>query len=209
MLRILYQWLLVGLLAPAYAQSTMDRAAQKATDSFLAALKIAEIPEGRKALHDGAWSSDARILQDRPIILDTKTLHDGMFDTDVPRVQGFRRLVEVKVQSQANTVLTTRYIVVSYKDRASGKWKVFDMRDLRGSSAEHEARAAGRDLNDTQYSKKQNNYRRYAYWLTFDGKIMEASKAYLTAIGINKEDPDPKWQDAEQDMAILRRMGAK
>lgn len=194
--------LLVGLGQIAYAQGKLDNTARKNADAFIAALKIAELAEGKQALRQTLWSADAYVLGDLPVVIDQRTLFEGMFDTDISGVRGYKRLIEAKVQSQARTTLTARYILISYKDRKSGAWRIFDFRDLAGSSIEHEIEATRRRLDDTQYSTKQFNYSSYAYWLTFGGKLNEAKQAHLLAATINQTQPAKRFSQTEHDDAL-------
>ncbi len=110
-----------------------------------------------------------------------------------------KRLMELKVQSQGNTTLTKRYLLISYKDRKSGAWKVFDIRD---SIPEREIEAARRDLGNTTYTKDQFNYQRYAYWLTFGGKLREAKKAHLASLEINNKQPEARFSKTTYDNSV-------
>jgi hypothetical protein len=155
---LLFIAVLAGLIQGAYGQTTVEADAVKNADSLLAALKIADIPEGRQAISAASW----RPLFSIPVVLDYTTLYQGMFETDVSGVQGYKRLLEFKVQSKARTVLTARYILISYKDRKSNTWKVFDVRDISGTTVENAIEAY-------RQSGKPS-----PYWLTLGGKLQEA-----------------------------------
>lgn len=195
--------LLLGISQVVYAQGKVDGGARKNADAFIAGLRIAELAEGKQAIRRTLWSADAYVFENLPVLIDQRTIFEGMFDTDIPGVKGYKRLIETKVQSQARTTLIARYILISYKDRKSGIWRAFDFRDLAGSSIENELEGTRRRLDDTQYSTKQFNYSSYAYWLTFGGKLNEARQAHLLAVSINQTQPDKRFSQAEQEDALL------
>jgi branched-chain amino acid transport system substrate-binding protein len=179
------------LRSEAPERSAVDPDAKAIVDRFISAVKIAgEVPEARQTVRELSW------VDIRPSgLIGEKTIYEGMFDTDIQGVKGYKRLIEAR--SQASVEVPARYVLVAYKDRTSGIWKVFDIRDLKGSDSGHEVEAVARDLENTQHVKKQVNYRRYAYWLAFDGKVEKAKQAYDTAIELNNADPDQNWAKYE------------
>lgn len=183
----------------------VDSNAVKNADSLLAAVKIAEIPEGVQAARAASWK-----IGKLPVLLDYTKLYEGMFDTDIPSVKGYKQLLEVKIQSEGSTSLTTKYILISYKDLKSGMWKVFDFRELKGTSIEQELEAAKRDLGDTTFMKDQFNYRRYAYWLMLAGELQEAKLASEKAIALNKIQPDPNFDsECSENIQIINAILGK
>ena len=164
-----------------------DAEAKAVADRFMAAAKIAnEVPAARQAIRALSWV-DIR----PPGLVGEKILYEGTFDTDIDGIQGYKRIIEAR--SQANAEVPARFVLVAYKDRLSGMWKVFDIRDLKGSDSAHEVEAAAGDLEKTESVTKQVNYRRYAYWLAFDGKVGKAKQAYDKAIELNNANPDQNW----------------
>ena len=185
----------VAIAAPVVpsVSGAVDPNAKAAADKFIASMKIAaEVPEAQQTVRQLSWAT----IRPTQIIGDT-TLYEGTFDTDVQGIKGYKRLIDAKARNQAGAEIAVRYVLVAYQDRSSGTWKVFDIRDLNGSNSDHEVEAAAAQLEDTQYGKKQLNYRRYAYWLAFDGKVGKAKQAYDKANELNKADPDPNWQKFE------------
>jgi hypothetical protein len=181
-------------LAASPASGPVDQGAKAVADKFISAAKIgSEVLEARQTIRQLSW-----VDIHPPELIGETTIYEGMFDTDVQGIKGYKRLIEAKVRSQSSTELTVRYVLVEYKDRASGIWKVFDIRDLKGSNSSHEVEETAKGLEDTSYGgKKQANYRRYAYWLAFDGKVGMAKQAYDKAIALNDADPDPNWAKFE------------
>jgi len=177
----------------AVVSGAVDADAKASADKFIGAMKIAsEVPEAQQAVRQLSWAA-IRPMQ----VLGETTLYEGMFDTDVDGIKGYKRLIDARTRNQAGAEVAVRYVLVAYKERGSGAWKVFDIRDLNGSSSDHEVEAAAADLENTKYGKKQLNYRRYAYWLAFDGKVGKAKQAYDKANELNKADPDQNWEKFE------------
>jgi hypothetical protein len=100
--------------------------------------------------------------------------------------------VQARIQSQGRTALETKYILISYQDRKSGQWRVYDFLELR-SSIEENLEYFKKKLGNTKISKDQFNYGHYAYWLMVSGKLEEAKQACHKAIILNSTDPDPDF----------------
>lgn len=165
--------LFLALSHGAHGQTSPETdAAAKNADTLLAALKIADIPEGRQVLSVAAW----RPLYEIPVVLEYTTLYQGLFDTDVPGVSGYKRLLDMKVQSKGRTVLTARYILVSYKDPKANAWKVFDVRDISGTTVEQ----------TIEFYRQRGQPS--SYWLTLGGKLKEAQQAMIARNWSDKPD---------------------
>jgi hypothetical protein len=179
----------IGYLVWAFATACYadaDSDAVKNADDFLASLKIFELPEGKEAVAKTSWSANLDAL---PVLLEQEKLFDGMFPTDAHGVNGYKRLIQAKVQSEGNTQLTEKYLLVSYSDQQTGKWKVWSIRKIGGIDVEYEINAARAHLGDTRYAPDQVNYRHYAYWLGLGGKILAAKQALETALAMDKLGP--------------------
>ena len=139
---------LVAVLVSNLCFAQANPEAAKNADAYLSALKIAEIPEGVQAAKQAAWKIDKL-----PVLQDYTKLYEGVFDTDVPNIKGYKRLVQAKIQSEGRTPLETKYILISYPDHKTLQWRVYDFRELKATSIEHEVEAAKRNLGDTKYIK--------------------------------------------------------
>lgn len=173
--------------------------AGKNADAYLAALKIIGIPEGARAAKQEAWSPVDR----PPILQDYTKLYEGIFDTDVPTIKGYKRLVQARIQSQDRTPLETNYVLVSYQDRKSGQWRVYNFLELR-SSIEEEVDSWKEELGNPKESKHQFDYGHYADWLMIAGKLEEAKQASEKAISLNTANPDPIFESATRCNERLR-----
>lgn len=109
------------------AQQT-DGQASKAADTFLSAVKIIELPEGKKMLVQEAWNWEGQPAH-YPVYSEAKTLFEGMFSTDVPEIVGYKRLVELKVLTESGGITVKHYMLISYKDKSLGTWKVLTFRE--------------------------------------------------------------------------------
>ncbi len=168
---------LSGLLILAFAtvcRADTNKDAAKNADDFLAALKIFELPEGKQAVAESSWTAN---LDELPVLLEQEKLFEGMFATDAPGIIGYKRLLRATVQSKGGAQLTEKYLLVSYEDRQSGRWKVWAFIKIGGIDVDHEIEAAKEAL------KAHSNYRNYAFWLAVGGKLLAAKQALTMAPG--------------------------
>lgn len=192
--------MLLTSISTAYGEE--NNQADAVVRGFLEAVNIIDLPEGKQMLLKYTWGIGEIKY---PEIISYKKLYGGTFDADAEGVKGYKQLLHMKLSSKGGTELNKRYIVLCYKDKTSGTWKVFEFRES-GDDAEYEALAAKKDLNDTQYSKAQYNYRRYGYWLMRAGKPSEARKAFKQAFDINTKDPDAKPIEFQKYVNITDRI---
>lgn len=192
-------------MLPAYSAEVVkkgvDAQASKDADRFLEGLKIADLPEGKQILKETSWH-----LKEIPILHGQKALFEGMFDTDMPNMKGYKRLLEVTVQSKAGTNLTKKHILISYKDKHSGTWKVLAFRE--SSDVEAAVKYFKEKLGDTSIFKDQTNYASYGYWTSLAGKLQESFEAYKRAADLNRADP-AKYSPQEvfdENVETIRRI---
>src|SRR5450759_600324 len=93
------------MLCTAICSGQIDPAASKMADTFLQGVKLIDMPEGKKMLDDTRWSDPNMDVKEYPAVTEAPTLFEGMFSTDVPDVQGYKRLVELKGMSKAGVPL--------------------------------------------------------------------------------------------------------
>ena len=190
------------LLTAITCSGQTDAAASKAADTFLTGVKLMELPEGKQMLAETIWEDLDR--RRYPVFTDASTLFEGMFSTDIPGLQGYKRLIELKALSEAGIPLVKRYILIAYKDNTSGKWKVLEFREAE--DLDHEARAAGkraagenpgtREFPDLHLTPDQFTYRDYGYWSLLAGKISQAKAAYQKASELNRQNPQDQRTDS-------------
>lgn len=172
---------ILTLATVCYAETNKD--AVKNADEFLAALKVLELPEGKQAISAASWSVNMDKL---PVLLEQEKLFDAIFQTDAPGIKGYKRLIQAKVQSKGGMQLSEKYLLVSYRGKQTGRWRVWEMREISGIDVDHEIDAAKTSLGDTKYVPDQVNYRNYGYWLALGGKILAAKQALETALAMDK-----------------------
>lgn len=162
----------------------VDAGAAETADRFLKAVKIVDLPEGQQLINETCWDG----LMEFPQMSEATTLFEGMFDTDLPGIKGYKRLSEIKVLSKAGISLTKRYLLVEYRDRHVNKWKVLGFTE--GVDLSHEVSASLSFLNDPAMPlSKQNRYRLYAHWLLMSGQINAAEKNFQEAANLNMAHP--------------------
>jgi hypothetical protein len=154
-------------LTRAYSAET-DSDAVKNADAFLSALKIMELAEGKQAVAETSWPG---YMDQLPVLLNANKLFDGMFATDAAGIIGYKRLVQAKIQSQEGGELTEKYLLISYRDKQSGRWRVWAFVKIAGIDVDHEIEAAREAL------KEYANYRNYAFWLGIGGRLLAAKQA--------------------------------
>ncbi len=188
------------ILFPAYAIAEVNLEASKSADTFLRAVRIIELTEGKQMLADVTWGLD----NDFPVFTESSTLFETMFNTDDPGVSGYKRVLEVKGISKASTQLFKKYLLIAYKDRISQNWKVFSLREI--ADAEYEAQESAKMLNETRFTTKSVNYRGYGYWLMMAGKIRQAYDAFKQASESNRINPS-KYSTQEEFDVFVKQVG--
>jgi hypothetical protein len=162
-------------------------AAREATEIFLKGVKLADLPEGKEMLAGVQWitgeADNGKNFYVRPRFTEATTLFEKLFDTDVPSVQGYKRLLEMKAVSEAGTPLLVRYIMIAFKDQHTKQWKVLGTGTDDSVDIDRQVAFFGRRLQDTQFTSEQQNYLSYGHWLLLAGRISEARQALITALG--------------------------
>lgn len=175
-------------------EARVTPAAKAQADAFLSRLATADLPEEKQAALDTSWRK-------MNFIPDTMsghiTLFESMCPTDVPGIFGYKRRSCVMKNTKEGGVIKDEYVLVSFEDRSTGKWKAFDFRKLDAADIESEIRGAAEDLSDVKLAAEQFNYRRYAYWLMMGGRMVAAREAIYKAIEINASDPRERFSEAQ------------
>lgn len=185
----------------------IDSAASKVANRYLEGLRIFDLPEGKKLLQGIEWQPPSYPYQ---TYTEAVTLYEGMFDTDVRGVQGYKRLVLLKTMSEGGQSVNVRYLLVAYRDKKLGEWKVYDF--TKGTDTGKEvAYFGGRldaDIELFGETIRQTNYRRYSHWLVMDGKLREGLQALEKAIALNRKNPSKGLHHSvlETEAVNLRRI---
>jgi hypothetical protein len=166
---------------------------------FLQGVPIKALSEGKQLLAETQWIvGPADLGQNyyaRPDYTEVSSLYAALFDTDIPSVKGYKELFDMKAVTKAGTTRNVKYLVICFKDAASGKWKVFSTLDnIDDESAldiEQEITFCRDHLKDTRVTSARENYATYGEWLLRSGRLKEAqaalesAKAASTAKGID------------------------
>jgi hypothetical protein len=172
-------------LAPVAPAPVVDdlAAARSATDTFLKGIKIADLPEGREMLREVQWiTGELEIgLYEKPTFTEDTTVFQKLFDTDIPGVQGYKRLVEMTAVSEARTPLLVRYLMIAYKDHQTKKWKVLFTGTGARIDIDKMVTEVGNDLQTPTHSE-QFIYSYYGFWLLMAGRLKEAKQALSTSL---------------------------
>ena len=186
-------------LIPGICFSQVDASASKVADKYLSALKIIDLPEGRAMLSEAEWEKP--VYNEYPVFMEASTLFESMFATTIPGIQGYKRLVLLKTISKAKTPLIERYLLICYRDKRSQKWKVLDFTvsiDLEYWIRETKNKLSGKHILPAQY-----NYREYGFFLLAAGKIDQAKEAFQKACDLNRENPDPRSDQSQNDFDVF------
>ena len=190
-------------VATATAQS--DEEASAVIDTYLKALQILELPEGRQMLAQVAWpncgsagmSGTATTL---PTVTKTETIFQTRFETDVPAVPGFKRVVNCEVKTDAMQPTSEKYLVVAYPDNITKKWKVLCF--IRLQNFDEATAYTLRHLNDTAYGTPSVAHRFLAFQYSAAGKLRLASATYRKAAELNRTQPTKYAPQSQFDMMV-------
>jgi hypothetical protein len=192
-------------LAPVTPAPVVDdlAAAGNATDTFLKGIKIADLPEGREMLREVQWiTGELEIgLYEKPTFTENTTVFEKLFDTDIPGVQGYKRLVEMTAVSEARTPLLVRYLLIAYKDQQTKKWKVL----FTGTGVRIDIDKMVTDIGNYLQNPSQSKqflYQYYGFWLLMAGRLKEAKQALSTSLSASTTysdlfDSKPREDDSD------------
>jgi hypothetical protein len=182
----------LGLTMSSSARADDLADAKAATDAYFQGRQIVEVTEGKNLMAANSWGAEFPNFAERDMLVfkDSKVLFDGLFDTDVPGVKGFKRLMQVTLVSQGRTEMdrllgrpgtpagaTTdeKWMAIVFQDRTTKKWKVLSSR--KAADTRFEAEAITKRITMDSSVPMSIRYRQAAFWLLLDGKVAEASKA--------------------------------
>jgi len=170
-----------------------EEAAGAAVDTFMRGIKLIDLPEGKQMLRNVQWVTGladyGENFYSRPVYSEATTLFQGSFDTDIEGIKGYKRLMELKAVSEVKTPLIVRFLVIAFKDKTTGHWKVLDSGTDDSVDVEQSVRFFAANLKNTQMTSAQENYLTYGQWLLKAGRIVEARNALHVAAG-SKMQPD-------------------
>ena len=131
----------------------------------------------------------------RPGYTEVNSVFASLFDTDTPTVKGYKELFDMKAVTKAGTTRNIKFLVVAFKDRITGSWKVLSSMDNSDDES---------DIDIDQqigYSKShqagREDTRVYAKWLLLNGQIGEARTALITVKKVFGELNPPNVTDLQ------------
>ena len=181
--------LLLPLFVLRCAGQTETAQAHDSVMKFMQGIKLAALPEGKKLMAESQWivgpADRGENYYARPSYTDSASIYAGMFETDVPRVNGYKELFDMKAVTKAGITRSLKFLVLAFKDTDSGKWKVLSAIDDEDNGADididHQITGFRELLHDTHVTSARENYAAYADWLIRAGRIREAKAAYESA----------------------------
>ena len=89
-----------------------------------------------------------------PVFNKYSTVFEGMFDTDVPGIQGYKRLVDIEGRSEGGATLTTRFMLILYQNRTDQSWRVMTFAKSQDTdeAVDYFRKAASQEKEDIAYS---------------------------------------------------------
>jgi formylglycine-generating enzyme required for sulfatase activity len=117
----------------------------------------------------------------RPVYTEVHTLFESMFDTDIPSVVGYKRLMQMTAVSPAKSPIQIRYLAIAYKDRSTGQWKVLATESDDGVDVDKQVGYFATRLQDMKLNAEQENYELYGHWLLLAGRLRDAARALVVA----------------------------
>ena len=171
-----------GQMEPPPLESDLEKV-KKVADKFMMGAQASITPEGKALLSETAIPK----IQ-YPILIDQKMIMENLFESDILGVHGFKRLLQVKIQSKAGTELSKQYILIAYKRIDSGEWKVWQFAEANDAEKSMLFFKGILDRKDYKYTNRSIELMHFGYWATMAGKLNAAKSAYDEYLETSKID---------------------
>lgn len=192
------------LVGQAFAQEAkINKTAQAVVDKHLKGMSLSDLQEGRDMINETSWDA----WQKPPLFLKYETLYEKMFDTDIPTIKGYKRLISAQIKPHYGDIATCRYVIVAYPGFQNKKWQVLII--STSVDLDKEVAAAERDLDDPKnLDEPQFRQDRIAYWLSAVGLLNKAVTAYKIACKLDREVPTkyPEQAHFEKSLQVLQKI---
>ena len=169
-----------GQSALSVSKVEKESAAQVA-DRFLGGAKMIEMPEGKKLVSETEWPIRMKVNFSFPVFSRYSTVFEGLFDTDVGGIQGYKRLVDIEGRREGGAALTERFTLILYQGRADKLWRViaFAKSQDADKAVDYFRRRANQETEDSGYN-------RYILGLSLidAGKLGEARETFKKALSL-------------------------
>lgn len=205
------------LLAPT-CLAQVAPTASKVADKWLKGLQLRDLSEGKNMMKQTELRAQAGYSGYRaakgeggyPTLRKISNLFESMFDTDIPEIRGYKRLVDVDILNEDGGTFSRRYLLICFIDKKSRTWKVLDFlesTDLDQLAAKYEARY----LHDSNYGSIQSNYLNYGIVLLNAGRLKQATQAFQEAIRLNTQEPEGGFRQTlvEDYLDAIQRITGK
>lgn len=187
----------------AYSQDNqVNKYARETVDKYLKGMTIFELSEGKQMVTATSWPQ----WGNNPVLLKYETIFEGMFNTDIPSIKGYKRLVDAQVKSEAGTPLRKRVLLIAYPDAKDKKWRVLAF--STGTDVESAIAYGEKEIGNIKYLKDQFSYRFLAFWYASAGRLKDSYRTYRKAADLNRENPDDSTPQSDFDIHVdtLRRI---
>jgi tetratricopeptide (TPR) repeat protein len=173
--------------------------ASEVADKFLGGAKIIELPEGKKAVTQTMWPIRFRISFSTPVFNRYTTVFEGLFDTDVSGVEGYKRIVDIEGRNEAGTTLTTRFMLILYQDQTDKSWRVITF--AKSQDVDH---AVGYFRQITDQDKENVGYNYYILGLSLidAGKLSEARETFKKSLSFAETEDSSKILSVPKDEVL-------
>jgi hypothetical protein len=160
-------------------ENLVNTDARQVVDLFLNGLSRINSIEGERILSDTSWPNSFGW----PYLLKHETISESMFDTDIPEIKGYKRLLVAKVRTQAGTTVEKRLPVIAYPGARDKKWRVllFNDRIDVDSAIDYGVK----QLGNTKNNPDSYNYSYLVFWYVAAGKFKDAYQAYKKALDLD------------------------
>lgn len=176
--------------------------AKKAADQFLSGVQTSTLPEGKAFLRSTALSNI-----ELPVLIDYRIIMETLFDTDIPSIQGFKRLMQTRVQSEAGKELLKQFILIAYRAIDSKEWKILEFTEAIDHERNFTFTKNKLDTNDFKYGSKPNTLRCLVYYSMMTGKLKIAREYFdqynaLSQVEKYENYPAP-WLDKIENINLI------
>lgn len=166
-----YLMIVVLSLATNNLLAQIKNGAEQDLKAFLDALKTAEFDESKKVLDELSFPNCKRYT-----ISSFEGVSGISFETDTKGVKAYKAIFNCKAKNKLGTFIDKRMMTVSYYDKSTKKWRVFDMREPVTPCDEFQKAKRDIDIARSQYS-----WMGVSYWAIMCGKLSEAKEAIETS----------------------------
>lgn len=158
---------------------------------YLDAYKTAEFSESQDIIKECSFGKGAEYT-----LIDYSSVNGIDFETDIDNINGYKAIVNCKLQNKAGSYIDKKMIAVMYLNKENNKWSVYIFREVCDPLKEYNSSKTKIDANDF-YTDKQYVYRNLVYWAIAAGKLNESLDYISKAEDYANEARDDKFSITE------------